>query len=78
MNGSSDRYLQALKDVAAALDALNDTALNAAMALNMDSVGEEDYDFAAHRTAVDRHNGVCAAVIEVYGMLDRHRNSGAA
>ena len=78
MSKNHDTYEQALKDASVALDALADRAFNAAVALNINSVGEDAYDFQAHRTAVDRHGGICSAVLEVYGLLERHRSEREA
>lgn len=78
MSTNKDTYEQALKDAAVALDALAERAFHAAESFSINSVGYDDYNAAAHRTAVDRHSGICAAVLEVYGLLDQHRQAGAA
>ena len=78
MSKNKDTYEQALKDASVALDALADQAFAAAESLRLDSVGEGAYDFRAHRTAVDRHSGICSAVLEVYGLLELHRNEREA
>lgn len=78
MSTNKDTYERALKDVAVRLDALADKAFHAAVGLGIDSVGFDLYNAAAHRTAVDRHSGICAAVVEVYGLIDQHRQAGAA
>lgn len=78
MSTYHDTYEQALRDASVALDALADRAFNAAGALSIASVGEDAYDYKAHRAAVDRHNGICSAVLEVYGLLERYRNEHEA
>lgn len=78
MSRTNDTYEQALKDASVALNALADKAYAAAESLRIDNVGFDAYDFKAYCTAVDRHNGICSAVLEIYGLLERHRSEREA
>lgn len=75
MSKSHDTYEAALSAVAAALDALADTA--AAQAVAHDPRAD-DYDPLRHHLDSGRSNGVHDALAVVTGMLADYRKAGAA
>lgn len=75
MSKSHDTYEAALTAVAAALDALADTAANRASAHDPRA---DDYDPLRHHVAAGRSHGAHDALAVVTGMLADYRKAGAA
>lgn len=75
MSTTHDTYRQELSAVAAALDALADTAAAQALAHDPDA---DDYNPHQHLLAAGRSHGVHDALAVVTGMLADYRRAGAA
>lgn len=77
MSKQESTHIEALKAVSRALDDLADAKYVEARSLSMDTTGEDAYDAAAHLMAIGQHSGICAAVLEVYGLIHQARESAA-
>lgn len=77
MSNTHDTYLQALEVAAGALDALAETKLAKARALDMGAVGQDAYNADLHTQATGEFVGACDALDVVRTMIRDYRKAVA-